>query len=51
MYLSSWPRMSAFKRPKPRDERSQASKSFMIDDILKRDEPANKRAHPRQIRK
>lgn len=51
MYLSRWPRMSAFKRPKPREDRSRASRSFMIDDILRREEPVNKRKQPRQIRK
>lgn len=52
MYLSNWPRMSAFKRPKPRcDERNQAPKSFMIDDILKREEPTNQRERPHELRK
>lgn len=52
MNLSNWPRMSAFKRPKPRcDERNPAPKSFMIDDILKREEPTNQRETPREIRK
>jgi len=52
MYLSTWPRMSAFKRPKPRcDERNRASKSFMIDDILRREEPTNHREKLRELRK
>ena len=53
MYLSDWPRMSAFKRPRPRcdDERNPAPKSFMIDDILKREEPTNQREKPRELRK
>lgn len=52
MYLSNWPRMSAFKRPKPRcDERNPAPKSFMIDDILKREEPTNQGEEPRELRK
>jgi len=47
--------MSAFKRPKPRrDERSEripAPKSFMIDDILKREEPTTEGEKPRELRK
>lgn len=41
LYLRTWPRSSAFRRPE-RHEKSPATKSFMIDDILKRVEPAKK---------
>ncbi|XP_073255229.1 barH-like 1 homeobox protein [Porites lutea] len=41
LYLRTWPRSSAFRRPE-RHEKAPATKSFMIDDILKRVEPAKK---------
>lgn len=47
VYLSSWPRVTAFQRPVAR-KKIHASKSFMIDDILKREEPAKTREQPCQ---
>jgi len=47
LYLSTWPRVSAFKQPVPR-EKCRGSKSFMIDDILRRDDPAKTKEQPCQ---
>ncbi|XP_058948494.1 homeobox protein BarH-like 2 [Pocillopora verrucosa] len=46
--LSSWPRFSAFRRPRGSFERRPCPKSFMIEDILRKEEPV-KGGYPRQM--
>ncbi|XP_015764587.1 PREDICTED: homeobox protein BarH-like 1 [Acropora digitifera] len=44
VYLSTFPRLTAFKRPTPQF-RTSSMRSFMIDDILRRDETISSKPH------